>query len=205
MKIAILDDRRLFEERLERILEEITDVKILKGDISANVCEMLEKEQMLDLLVLDINTHNNETVECVKKCHTEYPNMRILMVAGFLDSHFIRQSVTSGVHGFILRTISDEQLRECLKNLKIGKRYICQEALDELHRTTQMEQLKLTRRETEVLRFIVDGLSIKMIADRLNLSFETVHSYSKSIKMKLGVKNTAALVRVALEQRLIEM
>lgn len=62
---------------------------------------------------------------------------------------------------------------------------------------------RLNNREREILRLIVKGHSIKEIADILNLGFETVHSYTKYLRQKLGCSNMAALVRTAIEQHLI--
>ena len=82
-----------------------------------------------------------------------------------------------------------------------GEIYICQEARKSLEQNNKAEQL--TAREHEILRLLVEGRSIKEIAAELYLSFETVHSYTKALRQKMGVNNMASLVREALLQHLV--
>lgn len=82
-----------------------------------------------------------------------------------------------------------------------GEVYVCEEAMMTLRKKNKSETL--TNREKEILRLIVEGFSTKEIAVKLYLSFETVHSYMKNIRQKLGVSNTASIVREAIRQQLI--
>lgn len=83
-----------------------------------------------------------------------------------------------------------------------GKKFVSAEA-HALISNQQEVPPTLTPREREILRLIVKGYSSKQIADRLCLAFETIHSYTKYIRQKLGCNNTASLVRVAIEQHLV--
>ena len=83
-----------------------------------------------------------------------------------------------------------------------GSRYLCREARELMEGYTEQTP-SLTTREREVLMRLVQGKTIKEIANELFLGFETVHSYTKYLREKLGCPNTAALVRVAIEQHLV--
>ncbi|MDR2498480.1 MAG: LuxR C-terminal-related transcriptional regulator, partial [Tannerellaceae bacterium] len=84
-----------------------------------------------------------------------------------------------------------------------GEQYLCDEADVLMKRRSEPHPVRLSRRETELLGHIVAGLSNNEIAAAMFLGFETIKSYRKNLMLKLDVHNTAELVRVALEQKLV--
>jgi len=101
----------------------------------------------------------------------------------------------------LLKNVNSEEVINAINSVANGGTYICKEA-EMMNMLKREEQPSLTIREREILRLIVEGHTMKEIANTLCLGFETVHSYTKYLRKKLGCKNTASLVRKAIEQHL---
>ncbi len=204
INIAISDDHRLVAQGIENLIR-----KNGAADIVAEASDITETEQVLkahddlDVLLLDISMPGGNSLDFIPKWIEKYPNVKILVISSFAEAAVIRRALEQGAKGYVLKSASEEELLEALATVAKGERYLSSEASAILRSNPRVEPIDLTPREREVLKLVAEGLSIKMIADRLGLAFETVHSYFKYLKLKLGVNNTASMIRVAMEQGLI--
>lgn len=204
IKIAISDDHRVVSQSLDTMLQQSGVVSIVAHSATIVECEaMLEQHAALDVLLLDIGMPDGNSLDYVDTWKGRFPDIRILVLTIYAEVAVISRALSCGVDGYVLKTCSKEELIEGIRAVARGERFLCAETSALLRSRPQTDVIELTPREREVLKLIAEGYSIKMIADRLCLAFETVHSYYKYLKLKLGVYNTAALVRVAMEQRLV--
>lgn len=204
IKIAISDDHKVITQSLETLLTQSGGFEVLAHAGNIAECEaMLEQNNDIDVLILDIGMPDGNSLDYVETWKDRYPDVRILVLSTYAEAAVINRALSCGADGYVLKTCGKEELLDGIRTVITGKQYICPEVATIMKEHPQMDVVELTPREREVLKLIVEGYSIKMIADRLCLGFETVHSYYKYLKLKLGVPNTAALVRVAMEQRLV--
>ena len=140
-------------------------------------------------------------IDFLTQLHEHCPQLKIAILTYYSEPSIIRLALKNGAQGYFLKAGNPEELVLGLKRMGEGYVYICQEACESLKQKNNVEQL--TAREREILRLLVEGRSIKEIAAELYLSFETVHSYTKVLRQKMGVKNMASLVREALLQHLV--
>ncbi len=213
IKILIADDHLAVAEGTKNIIiqNNIVDTISIVGTIQA--CEETLSELQPDILILDVAmpcgvsipspSNSNNSIDRIPRWVKMYPDMRILVFTSYGDPSVISRAMKAGAHGFVLKDSSSNCLQEGIRLLLNGESYLCPLTECLLRNTSAPDYEPLTPREREVLALIVEGFSIKMIADRLHLGFETVHTYTKILRMKMGVNNTAALVRKALEQRLV--
>lgn len=204
INVAIIDDHILITAGLEAIINR-SGVATVIGK-AANISEseiLLETHPELDVVLLDVSMPEGNSLDYVEAWKDRYPDIRILMLTTYAEAAVVRRAMACGADGYMLKTVKEEELIKGIQAVARGDSYLCSEARQLLRENQTFDSVELTPRERDVLKLIVEGLSIKMIADRLNLSFETVHSYFKYLKLKLGVQNTAALVRVAMEQKLV--
>jgi DNA-binding NarL/FixJ family response regulator len=108
----------------------------------------------------------------------------------------------NGAAGYSLKNVMCEELMEGIVTVASGETFICHE-LDLQLKKKDNQPLWLTPRERELLKLIVEGYTNPEIAQKLFLSPETIKGYRKNLLFKLGAKNTAVLVKIALEQKLI--
>ena len=204
IKVAISDDHIVITEGLDSLLQQSGFVSVVGRASNIASCEvMLEQNPDLDVLLLDVGLPDGNSLDYVEMWKDRYADVRILILTTYAEAAVVNRAIACGADGFLLKTCSKEELLEGLQAVARGEKYICAEATRLLSDSPQMDVVELTPREREVLKLIVKGYSIKMIADELHLAFETVHSYYKYLKLKLGVPNTASLVRVAIEQKLV--
>ena len=204
INVAIIDDHTLITAGLEAVINR-SGVATVVGH-AATIVEseiLLETHPELDVVLLDISMPEGNSLDYVEAWKDRYPDIRILMLTTYAEAAVVKRAMSCGADGYLLKSVKEEELIKGIQAVASGDTFICAEARQLLREKPVFNSVELTPREREVLKLIVEGLSIKMIADRLNLSFETVHSYFKYLKLKLGVQNTAALVRVAIEQKLI--
>lgn len=204
IKIAISDDHKVITQSLETLLRQSGDYEVVAYAGTNAECEaMLERNNNIDVLILDVGMPDGNSLDYVETWKDRYPDVRILVLSTYAEAAVINRALSNGVDGYVLKTSSKEELLEGIRTVMAGEQYVCSEVVEILNAHPQLDVVELTPREQEVLKLIVEGYSIKMIADKLCLAFETVHSYYKYLKLKLGVPNTAALVRVAMEQKLV--
>ncbi|MBQ0022928.1 MAG: response regulator transcription factor [Prevotellaceae bacterium] len=204
IKIAISDDHKVITQSLDAMLQQSGGFEVIDHASNIAECEaMLEQNSDIDVLLLDIGMPDGNSLDYIETWKDRYPEVRILVLSTYAEAAVINRALSCGADGYVLKSSDKNELFEGIRVVMNGEQFVCQDAAAILQAHPQMDVVQLTPREREVLKLIVEGYSIKMIADRLCLGFETVHSYYKYLKLKLGVPNTAALVRVAMEQKLV--
>ena len=204
IKIAISDDHKVMTQSLDTMLNQNGSFEVLAHAANIAECEdMLEHNNDIDVLLLDVGMPDGNSLDYVETWKDRYPDVRILILSTYAEAAVINRALSCGADGYVLKSCDKEELMEGICSVMNGEQYVCRDAVAILKAHPQLDVVELTPREKEVLKLIVEGYSIKMIADKLCLGFETVHSYYKYLKLKLGVPNTAALVRVAMEQKLV--
>lgn len=114
----------------------------------------------------------------------------------------VRQMIENGASGYLVKNAMTEEVLTGIQEVANGHVFLCHE-VDVLMKKPKEAQLWLSQREREMLKLIAEGLTNSEIADRIFLSPETIKSYRKNLLLKLDAKNTAVLVRIALEKKLI--
>lgn len=214
IRILIAEDHPIVAEGILNVLRQNPEWQIIGPAYTISDCKRLLQEQQPDVLVLDIGMPEKDsepnsplkgtnTLDNLVVWKRMIPQLRILMLSFYSEPAVVRRALELGADGYVLKDSSTKCIMEGVKAIVIGATYLCPRARQALNQTSDTKPEPLTPREREVLALIVEGLPVKQIADRLCLSFETVHSYTKFLRAKLGVNNTAALVRKALEQRLV--
>lgn len=204
IKIAISDDHKVITQSIDTLLSEHGEFKVIAHSANIAECEsMLDQNSDIDVLLLDIGMPDGNSLDYVETWKDQYPEVRILVFSTYAEAAVINRALSCGADGYVLKTCDKEELFKGIQTVMNGEQFVCQDAAAILQAHPHTDVVLLTPREKEVLKLIVEGYNMKMIADRLCLGFETVHSYYKYLKLKLGVPNTAALVRVAVEQKLV--
>lgn len=205
-RIIIADDHKMVAEAISRLVETIEVEGSRIGEVvsiaytleeTRKACEELKP----DILLVDMAMPDGNGIDFIPKLQELCPTMKIAVLTYYSEASIVRLALNNGARGYFLKACNAQELVEGLKKVGEGEVYVCEEAMMTLRKKNKSETL--TNREKEILRLIVEGFSTKEIAVKLYLSFETVHSYMKNIRQKLGVSNTASIVREAIRQQLI--
>ena len=202
ISVLIVDDHRVVAEGLSKLIDETEDVQVL--DIA---CTLSEAEHLLEVhqpqvVLLDVALPDGDGIDAIPRFGAISPSSRFIICTSFAESAVIQRAMHGGAHGYILKSTGMDELLQGIRKVAESGSYICEEAAALVDDDSEVPPT-LTMREREILQLMVEGYTIKEISDKLCLAFETVHSYTKCLRSKLGCGNTASLVRTAIMRHLV--
>lgn len=204
IKVFIIDDHQLIIEGIQALLAAEKDIEWLGSAKTPDELLSALKTKNADVLLMDINLPEKNGLELCKEVKAKYPATHIIGLSTSDQPSTIRKMIDNGASGYLLKDASKNEILEALHSVVKGKTYMSFSVAQALKNNTSPETLPmLTRREKEVLEFIADGLTNQEIADKLFLDITTINSHRKNMLTKYSVKNTAALVKLAISNHLI--
>ncbi len=191
IKVFIYDDNNARRDSLKALLE-LSPELIFAGEASncKDVKEDMEKYYP-DVVLMDINMPGVDGIEGLKSIKKNSPHIKVLMQTVFDDTDKVFECIRNGASGYILKKDSPQRILQAIQEVYDGGAVmnpsIALKVLDYFQ--PSKKENPLTSRETEVLVLLSEGLSYKMVADRLFLSFNTVNTHIKHIYEKLHVSS----------------
>lgn len=203
IKVLIADDHHIVVEGLISLLGNESDIHIIStAKNGEDVLPILQNSQ-IDVAILDISMPKMDGVELTKYIKANYPNTKILILTMHNEIGFIRRIIEAGAHGYILKNKGKEELVRAIHSLYEGNEYLGEEVTKTLFSSIRNSdvygEIKLTKREKEVLKLIADSYTTPKIATALNIAHSTVETYRRNLIEKTGVKNSKGLVKFAIE------
>ncbi|MDR2920709.1 MAG: response regulator transcription factor [Tannerella sp.] len=202
IKVHITDDHKMLVEGLSNSINE-SGVAIVSG-ISYTLTESRKALafQKTDVLLLDLNLPDGNGIDFCIEVRNKYPDIKILVLTTHDEYSVAKRVMNNGASGYILKNSLSEEVIAGIEAVMKGDTFLCEE-IDILMKKEAERAIWLTTREQELLRLIVDGCTNQEIADILFLGVETIKTYRKNLIQKLGARNSMALVRMAIEKKLI--
>ncbi len=207
IKVAIADDHEIFRNGLQNILSRIENVQLVGS--SVNGAELLELVQNtdIDIVLMDIKMPEIDGVEATRKVLAIKPEVKIIALTMFGDEDYLQEMIKAGAKGFLLKNITGKTLNYALEIVFSGGNYYSEELLVFFTRKyiqesqPEKDDVRITRREAEILRLVSEGLSNQEIADKLFISKRTVDGHKNSLIVKTGSKNIVDLFLKNLEAK----
>lgn len=206
-RIIVADDHILFRRGLHSLLQGKTGLEVVgeAGD-GLELLDLLKSGQVEpDLIVLDISMPNLRGLEAIPEIRSLRPRVKLLVVTMHSDKEYLYQALAAGADGYLLKKDADAELFAAIEKVRKDKTYVSPHLSEELtdywaHLRGQVDRPVLTNREREVLKLIAEGRSNKEIAGVLFVSVHTVERHRANIMSKLDLKNTAELVKYAIQK-----
>jgi DNA-binding NarL/FixJ family response regulator len=202
-RIFIVDDHYMVIEGIRSLLQNERTIEWAGHASNAASCLAFLKQQLPDVIFMDINLPDKSGIDLCKEVKEMYPSVFIIGLSTFNQQSFIGKMMENGASGYVLKNATQEELTDAVAVVMKGKTYLSEEASQVLRTHTSTEMPVLTRREKEVLELIVDGMTNNEIAHKLFIGVTTVDTHRKNLLAKLGAKNTASLVRTAIGMHLV--
>ncbi len=211
IRVAVTDDHLLIINGIKDLLAKVANIKVVASYL--NVAETREglAASLPDILLLDINLPDGDGIHLCKEVTKQYPSLKVLALTTYNQNVLVKNMMRAGASGFLMKNTSHQELCEAIQTVFNGEQYLQSEIKEALLRDSLGQAAprtgfrpKLTRREKEILQLITDELTTQEIADRLFLSPKTVETHRLNLLQKLGVRNTAGLVKAAFHHGLLE-
>lgn len=201
MNLLIADDHTLFIEGLSMLVSRIEDVHVV-GD-AKNGKQVIElcQSQKIDLILMDLEMPEMGGIEATEILKRDFPNIKIVAVTMLHDYNTIKRALRSGMDGYVVKNLGISELQKAIETVMNDHIYMSPEITTILalgvagRKPNQAYVPDLTKREKEVIKLIIDGLTNDTIAEKLFLSPLTVSTHRKNVLSKLNLKNTAMLVK----------
>ncbi|MBL0154389.1 MAG: response regulator transcription factor [Chitinophagaceae bacterium] len=206
IRVFIVDDHPVVIEGIHALLQHEKDIEWAGQAMNAQSCLGFFVNNTADVVLMDISMPGMEGVELCAVMKEKYPGVMILGLSSFNQGLYIKKMMEHGASGYILKNSSREELIKAIHAVQSGEIYFSGEtgqALQEYQKSSMTELPVLSSREKEILGLIAEGYTNPQIAEKIFLSSFTVDSHRKNLLAKLGVKNTASLIRLAVERKLI--
>jgi len=210
IRIIIADDHQLFRNGLKILLDAFPDFEVA-GEAS-NGEEFLKvlRNTTADIALMDINMPEMDGIEATKRGLKLCPGINIIALSMYGEEEYYYKMVDAGAKGFLLKDSDISEVKEAIHTVKKGGNYFSQELLYHViqkikHRESETRSANLSKRETEILLKICEGLSNQQIAETLFISKRTVDKHRANLLGKTNSKNTASLILFAIKNKLIEI
>lgn len=206
IRVFIVDDHPVVIEGIHSLLQNEKDIAWVGQAMNAASCLGFFVNNTADVVLMDISMPGMDGVELCSLMKEKYPGIMILGLSTFNQGLYIKKMVENGASGYILKNSSKEELIQAIHAVHEGHIFFSGEvgiALQEYQKSSKTALPELTAREKEILGLIAEGYTNPQIAEKIFLSPFTVDSHRKNLLAKLGVKNTASLIRLAVERKLI--
>ncbi|MFZ6001013.1 MAG: response regulator transcription factor [Bacteroidota bacterium] len=216
IKVAIADDHGLMRQGIASMLMEDPGVEIVAQLSSGEEAVNLAAKEPPDVILMDIVMRGMTGIEATRWIKEQSPSVKILLVSSEVNKDFITAGVKSGIDGYLPKDADKDMLLHAIRTVTSGEKHFSPEITALIFQDFYLKEKEgkglptkksseLTKREEEVLVQIANGKSLKEIADILFISIKTVETHKMHIQDKLGLSNTAQLVKYAIENNLIEI
>jgi len=203
--IGIVEDNVKIRDLIQRYLDmqEGMDCPVAKDSVE-EMLEYLENHQSPDVLLMDIQLPGMSGIKGMEIIKSKYPDIDIIMLTIYHDSHKIFDSLKAGASGYLLKHTSLPEIKESIDNLLKGGAPMSPQIARKVitHFNDQAPKKNpdsmLTDREQDIVNGLVDGLSYKLIADRFDISIDTVRAHIRNIYKKLHVNSKAEVIAKSL-------
>ncbi|HEY8687679.1 MAG TPA: response regulator transcription factor [Chitinophagaceae bacterium] len=204
IKLFIVDDHYMVIEGIHSLLQNEKSIEWMGHATNAASCLAFLQHQVPDVILMDINLPDKSGIDLCKEVKEKYPAIFILGLSTFNQQSFIEKMIGSGASGYVIKNATQQELMEAIHTVVKGKEYLSFDAAVALRKPdTQNNTPVITRREKEVLELITEGMTNNEIARQLFISSTTVDTHRKNLLSKLRAKNTASLVRIATQLKLV--
>ncbi len=209
IRVAVFDDNADRRHSLEMLLN-LSEGLCCAGTFS-DCSDVVRVIGLCDphLVLMDIEMPNVDGIEGVRRIKQHYPQVKVVMQTVFEDDEKIFAALQGGAEGYILKNAGVDKILQSIMEVYNGGAFMTPTVALRVMRhfnsipAPEPAAQALTQKEREVLKLLTEGLSYKMVADRLHISYYTVNTHVKNIYGKLQVHSIGEAVSYAMKNRIV--
>ncbi|MEX2234203.1 MAG: response regulator transcription factor [Cyclobacteriaceae bacterium] len=217
IKVLIVDDHRLLRDGLAALLGQADDIEIVGSVPSGEEAISIFPSLKPDIILMDIMMGGMTGIEATRWIKEQDSNIKVILISSEIKKELVTAGIQCGIDGYLPKDVDFNVLHEAIRTVKNGGRFfneaITNLVFEDFYQKKKLTNINgkvtlpydLTKREQEVLALVASGKSNQEVADDLFISIKTVDTHKNHILDKLGLKNTAELVKYAIKNKLISL
>lgn len=208
ISVMLVDDHMIVRSGVRRLLESNSDFEIVAEAESGEQAYELFPKLEPEITLMDLNMPGMGGIETIIRIKNRYPSAKIIVLSMYEHGPFIAQAMKAGARGYLTKSSLGEELIKAIRTVAQGRNFMSSSvaqsfAIDSVTKPNNPFD-ELSAKEFEIFRLIAQGKEIGEIADALKLSEKTVANYQSILKKKLNVSNSIEIVKLALQNGLID-
>ncbi|MFY0673543.1 MAG: response regulator transcription factor [Bacteroidia bacterium] len=209
IKVVVADDHKMFAEGITALLNTYDDIEVIGILNSGKALVEYLLSNSVDVVLCDIDMPELNGEDALKAIRVQWPSLKVIMLTSHDEPSFINQFVELGANGYVLKNTDRAELRKAVLNVYEGKEYYNAQLVHKLQKhkedlekkaVQELNRIKLSQREIEIVKLTAQDLSMKEISDQLHLSINTIKTHRKNIQKKLDVTGSTGITKYAVEQ-----
>ena len=212
-QVLVADDHAIVRKGLRSIVESMEGWRICAEAGNGREAVSLGLQHRPEIVVMDINMPELNGLDATRQLCEALPGVRVLILSAHDSEQLVREMLSSGARGYVLKADAGEDLEVALRALAAGRLFFTSSVADMVMRGLQKSSglsestdlpARLSPKEREVIQLLAEGKTNKEVAVRLDISVKTVETHRKHIMGKLDLHSMSDLVRYAIQNRIIE-
>lgn len=210
IRVMIAETQGIVLHALQILLQSMGNIEVI--GIATDGSDLLRQLELAKphVILLDVRKPGMTAIDVTRTIDAKMPWVRVISLSDHNHPVFIKEMLKNGARGFLSKNCSIEELNEGIRKVTGGNTFFCRECTQVLLRdytapeeTAGVDIRAVTAREIEIIGFLSEGYTTKEISDKLYISSKTVERHKSNLLKKLKLRNTAHLVRVAVENGLL--
>jgi two-component system response regulator NreC len=213
IRCLIVDDHVLVRQGIRRLLQDEEGVDIVgeAGDATEALKRVTELRP--DIVLMDIGMPGFSPFEAARVIQSDFPETRVVFLTMHEDQDYVMQGLQAGAAGYLLKDTPASKLVSVLREVRNGGKFVSPEVLSGLLENGKLRwpersrpsSAGLTPRETEIMKHLAEGKTVRAIAGMLGLSLKTVEAHKFNLMRKLDIHNKAELVHCAIRKKIVKV
>jgi two-component system invasion response regulator UvrY len=209
MFALVVDDHPLLRQAIRQVIEDHFSSPVVREASTGEEALLIVHAESVELVVLDVILPDYSGLTVLRRIKQLRPQIKCLMLTIHDEPQYLRLALSHGASGYLTKESAPEELRDALRAVLAGGRYVTERLAGELRPRGRDGTPRLTRdllsaRELEVLSLLAKGRTVSQAAKLLKLSVKTVSTYRSRLLEKLQLQTTANLIRYAIDHRLVK-
>lgn len=215
INVILAEDHVLVRKAIKTLLENESDIRVTgEADNANQILELLKNKVEVDIILTELNMPGMDAIDIVDQLKQIAPQSKVAFLSVFDDEKHISQAMRSGAKGYMNKTIDVSELLFAVRHIYNNGHYICSfssmtllnkmQQLPEISRVEISPDTEFSVREVEILTLMAEGYTNYEIAEKLFTSKRTVENYRQNLLNKTGSRNTAALIKFAIQHGVLK-
>ena len=208
IRVLLYDDSEAVRSSVSELLNNTQGFLLVGAFADVMSVELQVEELKPDIVLMDINMPGKNGIEATQLIKATHPQIKVLIQTAFDNDEHVYGSLKAGAEGYLLKSASADKIIKAIDDVFNGGAIMTPSIALRVIQTFQPQAKQslthnLTNRETEVLQLLSEGLSYKMIATQMNISYFTVNAHIRKIYEKLQVNSSAEAISIALKTGIV--